>query len=143
MVELKEQLKAAAMAFALASTGGLITGCDDPGSVPSDETLAVAKQEARSWDRFQVPRPFSRTLLRFGLPLEVPADLAGDALDRWCGDLDREFEREYARVDADVIRRDGARGDPSRRVLSTRPAPPIARGATPGRRTASRRDAPA
>jgi lysophospholipid acyltransferase (LPLAT)-like uncharacterized protein len=65
--------------------------------------------EAKSWDRFQVPRPFSRTLLRFGLPREVPAELGGEALDRWRGDLDSEFEREYARVDADVARWDGAR----------------------------------
>jgi lysophospholipid acyltransferase (LPLAT)-like uncharacterized protein len=59
---------------------------------------------ARSWDRFQVPRPFTRVLIRFGVPLEVPPALAGDDLARWCADLDRVFEREYARVDADVRR---------------------------------------
>lgn len=60
--------------------------------------------EARSWDRFQVPRPFSTVLIRFGPPIEVPSALAGDELERWCGELDQEFEREYARADADVQR---------------------------------------
>jgi lysophospholipid acyltransferase (LPLAT)-like uncharacterized protein len=58
--------------------------------------------EAPSWDRFQVARPFSRVLIRFALPLAVPPALAGDDLTRWCADLDRTFEREYDRVDADV-----------------------------------------
>ncbi len=40
-----------ALAGVVAVAGVVFTGCDDPGSIPSDETLAVAKQEARSWDR--------------------------------------------------------------------------------------------
>lgn len=60
--------------------------------------------EARSWDRFQVPRPFTDVLIRFGPPLEVPPVVAGDDLVRWCADLDRVFEREYAQVDVDVRR---------------------------------------
>ena len=60
--------------------------------------------EARSWDRFQVPRPFSTVLIRFGPPIEVPPALAGAGLERWCADLDGEFEREYARADVDVHR---------------------------------------
>ena len=58
--------------------------------------------EARSWDRFQIPRPFSSVLIRFGPPLEVPPALSGEGLERWCADLDLVFEREYTRVDADV-----------------------------------------
>ena len=61
--------------------------------------------EARSWDRFQIPRPFSSVLLRFGLPLAVPPELAGEGLEQWCADLDGVFEREYAQVDVDVGRR--------------------------------------
>lgn len=64
--------------------------------------------EARSWDRFQVPLPWSAVLIRFGPLVEVPPDLAGDGLGAWCADLDREFEREYARADADVRRTDDA-----------------------------------
>jgi lysophospholipid acyltransferase (LPLAT)-like uncharacterized protein len=67
--------------------------------------------EARSWDRFQVPRPFTPVLIRFGPPTEVPATIAGEELVRWCADLDQVFEREYARVDADVRR--GTRAAPA------------------------------
>lgn len=58
--------------------------------------------QARSWDRFQVPRPFGRVLMRFGPPTEVPPELSGEGLERWCAALDQEFEREYARADADI-----------------------------------------
>jgi lysophospholipid acyltransferase (LPLAT)-like uncharacterized protein len=58
--------------------------------------------EARSWDRFQVPRPWSRVLIRFGALIDVPAGLGGDGLERWSAELEREFERQYARADADV-----------------------------------------
>jgi lysophospholipid acyltransferase (LPLAT)-like uncharacterized protein len=58
--------------------------------------------QARSWDRFQVPRPWSSVLIRFGRLIEVPADLAGEAMDGWCADLDEEFTDEYARAVADV-----------------------------------------
>jgi len=62
--------------------------------------------EARSWDRFQVPLPFSRVLIRFGRLIEPPRDLEPDDFGTYCADLDVEFAHEYARVDADV--RDGA-----------------------------------
>jgi lysophospholipid acyltransferase (LPLAT)-like uncharacterized protein len=68
--------------------------------------------EARSWDRFQVPRPFTRVLIRFGPPTVVPQAIAGEDLVRWCAELDQVFEREYARVDVDV-RRSGSRALPA------------------------------
>ena len=36
---------------------------------------------ARSWDRTQVPRPFSRIVMAIGEPIEVPADAAEAALE--------------------------------------------------------------
>jgi lysophospholipid acyltransferase (LPLAT)-like uncharacterized protein len=35
-----------------------------------------------SWDRFMVPKPFSRVVIRFGGPIPVPSDLDGDAFER-------------------------------------------------------------
>jgi lysophospholipid acyltransferase (LPLAT)-like uncharacterized protein len=35
----------------------------------------------KSWDRTQVPKPFSTVALTVGLPIEVPADADGAALE--------------------------------------------------------------
>jgi lysophospholipid acyltransferase (LPLAT)-like uncharacterized protein len=35
----------------------------------------------RSWDRFMVPKPFSRVIIRFGEPTYVPSDLDEDAFE--------------------------------------------------------------
>ena len=64
--------------------------------------------QARSWDRFQVPLPFTRVLIRFGRLIEPPGELDAEDFDTYARDLDVEFAREYARVDADV--RGGYRG---------------------------------
>lgn len=58
--------------------------------------------EARSWDRFQVPLPFSRMLIRFGRLIDVPRNLPAERFEGLSKDLDVEFAAEYARVDADV-----------------------------------------
>jgi lysophospholipid acyltransferase (LPLAT)-like uncharacterized protein len=58
--------------------------------------------EAKSWDRFQVPLPFTRVLMRFGRLIEVPEELESEQLRRLCADLDVEFAREYENVDAEV-----------------------------------------
>ncbi len=60
--------------------------------------------EAGSWDRFQIPLPFSRVLIRFGRLIEVPAELKPRERDAICADLDREFADGYARADTDVKR---------------------------------------
>jgi len=51
-----------------------ITGCP---IIPTSHD-AHWKIRLRSWDRFQIPLPFSRCELRFGLPIHVPRD-ASDA----------------------------------------------------------------
>jgi len=58
--------------------------------------------EAGSWDRFQIPRPFTRVLIRFGRLIEIPENLESERFGELCEDLDVEFTREYAKVDADV-----------------------------------------
>jgi lysophospholipid acyltransferase (LPLAT)-like uncharacterized protein len=37
----------------------------------------------RSWDRFRVPRPFTRVVLAYGDPIAVPPGLEGAALESW------------------------------------------------------------
>lgn len=36
-----------------------------------------------SWDRFIIPKPFTRCIVHYGSPLTVPADTAPDSFDSW------------------------------------------------------------
>lgn len=58
--------------------------------------------EARSWDRMQIPLPFSRVWIRVGEPVRLPEELSesdAEALRVW---LEEEFERGFARLDRDA-----------------------------------------
>jgi lysophospholipid acyltransferase (LPLAT)-like uncharacterized protein len=39
--------------------------------------------ELRSWDRFRIPKPFSRVVLVHGEPIHPPPDLEGEGLERY------------------------------------------------------------
>ena len=54
--------------------------------VPVTYTLGW-KKELRSWDRFQIPLPFSTCRLVWGAPLRVPADLPPEEIETWCAKL--------------------------------------------------------
>ncbi len=41
------------------------------------------KKHLRSWDRFEVPMPFSRIAVHYSEPVTVPAELTGEPLDRF------------------------------------------------------------
>lgn len=56
---------------------------DDPWALPS-------------WDRFMIPKPFSRALLRVGKLIRVPADADGAALDRFHAELQATLDRARA-----------------------------------------------
>ncbi len=71
--------------------------------------------QARSWDRFQVPLPFARVLLRFGPMVEVPEDLEGEALEKLRAQLEAALKRAYDEVDADVAARAPPRSAARRR----------------------------
>jgi hypothetical protein len=45
-------------------------------------TSAQKKWVFNSWDRFMVPKPFSRVIIRFGDAIDVPAELDGDAFEQ-------------------------------------------------------------
>jgi lysophospholipid acyltransferase (LPLAT)-like uncharacterized protein len=57
------------------------------------------KWDLNSWDRFQIPKPFSRVLVVMGRPIYVPADAAGRQLDEFQGELQRSLEDLLQRGD--------------------------------------------
>ena len=60
------------------------------------------KWTARSWDRFQVPLPFSRIVGR-ALPARcIPPDLDDDAIRALCAELGDELTRAYAQLEAEL-----------------------------------------
>ncbi len=54
---------------------------------------AARSWTARSWDRTQVPKPFSRVALVVGAPIEVPRDPAPDTLEAKRLELERTLQR--------------------------------------------------
>lgn len=53
-----------------------------------------------SWDRFEIPRPFTRAALMIGEPLEVPADLDDEGVDRLSQVLEEVMNDLMARAEA-------------------------------------------
>jgi len=47
------------------------------------------KISMRSWDKFQIPLPFARCVMRFGPPFRVPRDATADARQQLCLDLEK------------------------------------------------------
>ncbi len=69
--------------------------------------VAVAASRAwraGSWDRFLVPLPFARVLVRFGPSLAVPPDADAQALEALRGRLERDLNELVDAADADVRR---------------------------------------
>lgn len=52
-----------------------------------------------SWDRFLVPKPFSRVRIVVGEPLGVPAQVAGEELERFAAELQRRMDEVTAEAD--------------------------------------------
>lgn len=59
------------------------------------------------WDRFLVPKPFSRMIVSHGMPVHVPPELDEAGLERLAGAVERTLRDLQARLDAEV---DGASG---------------------------------
>lgn len=63
-------------------------------------TAAGAAWVLRSWDRFRVPLPFSRVVIGYGEPIQVPPGLGEQETESWRRRLEgalREHTREVAR----------------------------------------------
>ena len=56
----------------------------------------------RSWDRFMLPHPFTRALIRFGRPIKVPATADKRELDEARRQLERELTRLSRDLDAEL-----------------------------------------
>ena len=54
----------------------------------------------RSWDRFRIPRPFTRVVVAYGDPIAVPPGLAGETLEPWRARVERTLEDHTAQVRA-------------------------------------------
>ncbi|MGH2453409.1 MAG: lysophospholipid acyltransferase family protein [bacterium] len=53
-----------------------------------------------SWDRFEIPRPFTRAALMIGEPLEVPPDLDDEGVSRLSSVLEKAMNDLMARAEA-------------------------------------------
>lgn len=62
-----------------------------------------------SWDRFKLPRPFSRALVRVGKLIKIPPDLSREEIEHWrlkveeamceiLADTDERFEELYSKA---------------------------------------------
>lgn len=47
----------------------------------------------RSWDRFEIPKPFSNAVIVFGEPLRVPARMTEADVEQWNGRLQADLNR--------------------------------------------------
>jgi lysophospholipid acyltransferase (LPLAT)-like uncharacterized protein len=71
----------------------------------------------RSWDRFMIPRPFTRALVRVEMPVRVPADAGEAEMERCQAELQAKLEgaRDWAEANlpgsAPVDRAIGPSGD--------------------------------
>ena len=55
-----------------------------------------------SWDRFLIPKPFSRIVLEWGDPIFVPQEMDPDAFENFRLDVERKMEEGYTKVDQNM-----------------------------------------
>lgn len=53
-----------------------------------------------SWDRFMVPKPFSRVIIRFGSPIHVPEDMGKGGFEQMQARLSHALKQLYENTDA-------------------------------------------
>lgn len=53
----------------------------------------------KSWDRFMIPKPFSRVLVRMGAISRVPEELDAEGFERCRSDLEKEMRAGYQDAD--------------------------------------------
>jgi lysophospholipid acyltransferase (LPLAT)-like uncharacterized protein len=45
--------------------------------------ISERKKQLSSWDKFEIPRPFSRVMFVYGEPIHIPADTPDEMLEDW------------------------------------------------------------
>jgi lysophospholipid acyltransferase (LPLAT)-like uncharacterized protein len=69
---------------------------------------AKKKRLMNSWDRFQLPRPFTRAIYLYGEPINIPRNLSSEEVEQWrqhvenvlnelTGRVEEEFDALFAR----------------------------------------------
>ncbi len=53
----------------------------------------------RSWDRFMLPKPFSRVIIRFGRPIHVPSKINTDEFEALCLKIEQQLKDLYEDTD--------------------------------------------
>jgi lysophospholipid acyltransferase (LPLAT)-like uncharacterized protein len=65
---------------------------------------AAAEWRVSSWDGFRIPRPFSRCVVRFGEPIEVPRRLEAGMREAVRKEVEAAVSAVSRRADEDVAR---------------------------------------
>lgn len=55
--------------------------------------IAERKKQLASWDRFEIPHPFSRVMYVYGEPIVVPADLPDSEIESWRVRVETQMRR--------------------------------------------------
>jgi len=63
-------------------------------------TSAEKKWVFNSWDRFMIPKPFSRVIFRFGDEIYVPRNLRGDAFEEKRSSIENALKKLYTETDS-------------------------------------------
>ena len=71
------------------------------GNLPVVPTITSAENKwiFNSWDRFMVPKPFSRIIIRFGKPIHVPSDLSDQAFEEKRCEIENRLKDLYEQTD--------------------------------------------
>ena len=62
-------------------------------------TSAQSRWVFNSWDRFMVPKPFSRVIIRFGEPIDVPQGLANENFEQKRRHIEQAMKALYEETD--------------------------------------------
>jgi lysophospholipid acyltransferase (LPLAT)-like uncharacterized protein len=63
-------------------------------------TSSEKKWVFRSWDRFIVPKPFSRVIIRFGEAINIPKNLQGPAFENKRSSIEETLKKLYRETDS-------------------------------------------
>jgi lysophospholipid acyltransferase (LPLAT)-like uncharacterized protein len=69
---------------------GVVIGASRAGTpIIPVAVISERKKQLSSWDRFEIPKPFSRAMYVYGEPIEVPPGIEGDDLESWRAKIER------------------------------------------------------
>ena len=63
-------------------------------------TSAERRWQANSWDRFMIPKPFSRVIIRFGEPFYLPREMDEDEFEEKRLEIEKRMHSLYEETDS-------------------------------------------